>query len=98
VQLAIDNNVVPSATAHYTRHGYFENRMPYLIEVDQDWYLQQYPDIQLAIGRDEFSSAQDHFEKLGFAEGRFPYPNFTLATLPEPIEPKLPVERARAVH
>jgi len=97
VQLAIDNNVVPSATAHYTRHGYFENRMPYLIEVDQDWYLQQYPDIGLAIGRDEFSSAQDHFEKLGFAEGRFPYPNFTLATLPEAIEPKLPLERVRAV-
>lgn len=98
VQLAIDNNVVPSAAAHYTRHGYFENRMPYRIEVDPEWYLQQYPDIRMAIQREEFTSAQDHFEKVGFAEGRFPYANFTLTTVPEPAEPKLPGhgERLRA--
>ena len=99
VQLAIDNNVVPSAAAHYARHGYFENRMPYRIEVDAAWYLQQYPDVGLAIEREEFSSAQEHFEIVGFAEGRFPYPHFTLATEPEPGDPKLrnPPERARAV-
>ena len=40
VRLAIDNHVVPNVAAHYTRHGYFENRMPYRIEVDPEWYLQ----------------------------------------------------------
>jgi len=100
VQLAIDNDMVPSATAHYTRHGYFENRMPYRIEVDPEWYLREYPDIRLAIQREEFTSAQDHFEKIGFAEGRFPYPNFTLVTVPEPSDPKLSnqMERVRAVR
>src|SRR5215469_1123224 len=75
VQLAIDTNVVPSAAAHYTRHGYFENRMQYRIEVDREWYLRQYPDVGLAIEREEFSSAQEHFEIVGFAEGRFPHAN-----------------------
>ena len=98
VQLAIDTNVVPSAAAHYTRHGYFENRMPYRIEVDREWYLRQYPDVGLAIEREEFSSAQEHFEIVGFAEGRFPHANFSLATVPEPPDPKLSdhMERARA--
>lgn len=100
VQLAIESDVVPSATVHYTRHGYFENRMPYRIEADPDWYLQQYPDIRLAIQREEFASAQDHFEKIGFAEGRFPYANFTLATAPEPGGETLSnqTERVRAAR
>jgi hypothetical protein len=45
VLLAIENDVVPNAAAHYTKHGYFENRMPYRIEVDADWYLEEYPAI-----------------------------------------------------
>jgi hypothetical protein len=99
VQLAIDSHTVPNASAHYTRHGYFENRMPYRIEVDADWYLREYPDVRLAIEREEFTSAQDHFETVGFAEGRFPYPHFTLATVPEPGDPKSmsAMERVRAV-
>jgi hypothetical protein len=36
---------------------------------------------------------------VGFAEGRFPYAHFTLATVPEPGEPKSTsaIERMRAV-
>jgi len=100
VLLAIENDVVPNATTHYTKHGYFENRMPYRIEVDADWYLKEYPDIGAAIERGEFASAQDHFEIVGFAEGRFPYRNFTLNTISEPGDPKLPssIERMRAVR
>jgi len=72
--------------------------MPYQIQVDPEWYLQQYPDIRMTIQREDFTSAQDHFEKVGFAEGRFPHANFTLATVPELAEPKLPDngERLRA--
>jgi hypothetical protein len=100
VLLAIENDVVPNAVTHYTKHGYFENRMPYRIEVDADWYLEEYPDIRLAIERGEFASAQDHFDIAGFAEGRFPYRNFTLNTIPEPGDPKLPssIERVRAIR
>jgi len=99
VRLAIDNHVVPNVAAHYTRHGYFENRMPYRIAVDPEWYLQQYPDVGLAIEREEFSSAQEHFEIVGFAEGRFPYPHFTLATEPESGDPDgVAIGRARARH
>ena len=100
VQTAIANDLVPSANAHYTRHGYFENRMPYRIEVVPDWYLQEYPDVRTAIERDDYGSAQDHFENVGFAEGRFPYANFTLVTVPEPEDPKLTdsIERVRAVR
>jgi hypothetical protein len=73
--------------------------MPYRIEVEADWYLREYPDVRLAIDREEFTSAQDHFETVGFAEGRFPYPHFTLATVPEPADPRSTsaIERVRAV-
>jgi hypothetical protein len=61
------------------RFGYFEHRLPYRIEVKEEWYLEQYPDIKKAIDRRDFKSGQEHFETNGFREGRMPHPNFELA-------------------
>jgi hypothetical protein len=79
VMQAIQSGTVANAAAHYQKHGYFENRLPYRIQVDTAWYLRQYPDVQAAIERDQLRSAQRHFEMVGYSEGRLPYPNFTLA-------------------
>ncbi len=73
---AIESKVVLDARDHYDRFGYFENRLPYPIEVKEGWYANAYPDVKAAIARRDFSSAQDHFEQNGFREGRVPYPGF----------------------
>jgi hypothetical protein len=79
----LERGAVSSATEHYAKHGYFENRMPYAIKVDTGWYLEQHPDVKEAIGRKLFASAQAHFDSVGFIEGRLPYPDFTLSTVLE---------------
>jgi hypothetical protein len=76
---AIERGEMANARVHYSRYGYFENRMPYPIKVDAEWYLSQYSDVQEAIARKDYSTAQAHFDEVGFAEGRLPYPRFTLA-------------------
>ena len=42
------------------------------IEVDEAWYLRQYPDVQEGIDRGEAQSATDHYRNTGFLEGRLP--------------------------
>ena len=59
-------------------YGYFENRLPFPIVVDEPWYLKEYPDVAQAVQRKKFKSAQKHFELEGFREGRFPYKSFAL--------------------
>jgi hypothetical protein len=72
---------VPGAKAHYCRYGYFENRMPRRIVIDEPWYLTEYPDVRAAVFEARsFESGQDHFNRIGYGEGRYPYPNFQLAT------------------
>jgi hypothetical protein len=43
------------------------------VEVDEDWYLQQYPDIADAIDKGLVESAKSHFVNDGFFEGRLPF-------------------------
>jgi hypothetical protein len=43
------------------------------IEVDEDWYLKQYPDVKEAISRGVFRSGKHHFVENGYFEGRRPY-------------------------
>ncbi len=76
VKAAINSGVVPHATAHFCRFGYYEHRMPYRILVDEAWYLNEYPDVRDAVAARTFSSGQAHFEELGYKEGRFPYAGF----------------------
>jgi hypothetical protein len=75
---AMKAGMLRDARQHYIETGYFEHRMPYLIETDSEWYLAQYPDVSAAVEQKVFQSAQEHFEESGFREGRFPFPNFAL--------------------
>jgi hypothetical protein len=75
---AVDKGLFERAKDHYVRFGYFEHRIPYLIEVDDSWYQSTYRDIRQAITERRFESSQAHFIKLGYAEGRLPHANFVL--------------------
>ena len=44
------------------------------IEVDEQWYLQRYPDIADAIKKGVVQSARLHFVNDGYFEGRIPFP------------------------
>lgn len=78
VAAAIAGKVVTDGQDHYVRFGYWEDRMPYPIQVDEAWYLQAHRDVAEAIRRKTVRSAQEHFERVGYHEGRLPYPGFEL--------------------
>jgi hypothetical protein len=42
------------------------------ISVDEEWYLNQYPDVAAEIKSKNIASASDHFRRSGYLEGRFP--------------------------
>lgn len=42
--------------------------------VDEDWYLNRYPDVAAAIKQGHFRSAAHHYAIGGLAEGRMPCP------------------------
>jgi hypothetical protein len=44
------------------------------IDVDEDWYLAQNPDIAQAIAAGTTKSAKQHFVEHGYFEGRLPFP------------------------
>ena len=44
------------------------------IEVNEEWYLTEYPDIAQAIRDGKVESARQHFIDDGFFEGRRPFP------------------------
>ena len=44
------------------------------VEVDDVWYLGQYPDVADAIRKGTIKSAKDHFLNDGYFEGRLPFP------------------------
>jgi hypothetical protein len=43
------------------------------IDVDEAWYLEQYPDVADAIAKGIVASAKDHFLNDGYFEGRLPF-------------------------
>jgi hypothetical protein len=43
------------------------------IDVDEEWYLGQYPDVAEAVRDGTFSSAKEHFLNNGYFEGRLPF-------------------------
>jgi hypothetical protein len=58
-------------------HDNFANMIKSLIsivDVDEDWYLEQYPDISQAIKDGVVQSAKQHFIDNGYFEGRIPFP------------------------
>jgi hypothetical protein len=73
--------IIADLHEHYLRFGFFENRLPCLIEVDGSFYAREYPDVAVAILENRVSSAQSHFEISGFIEGRVPRKGWTFAAL-----------------
>ena len=45
-----------------------------VVEVDEDWYLEQNPDIAKAVQEGKLTSARRHFIDDGYMEGRLPFP------------------------
>jgi hypothetical protein len=43
------------------------------IELDEQWYLQKYPDVKQAIAKKIVKSAKEHFVRFGYFEHRLPY-------------------------
>jgi hypothetical protein len=43
------------------------------VQVDEDWYLKQYPDVAQAISDGMIGSAKQHFRDNGYFEGRLPF-------------------------
>jgi hypothetical protein len=43
------------------------------VQVDENWYLKQYPDVAQAISDDMVGSARQHFIDNGYFEGRLPF-------------------------
>ena len=44
------------------------------IQVDEEWYLSEYPDIAQAVKEGLITSARQHFIDDGYFEGRLPFP------------------------
>lgn len=63
---------------HYLEFGYFEDRLPFWVEVDDDFYFRTYPDIAAEVSAGTMPSAQVHFELYGYKEGRLPRNGWSL--------------------
>lgn len=63
-----------SISATYTQFTILIRSLLQGIEVDEAWYLQQYPDIADAIREGIVGSAREHFLSDGYFEGRVPFP------------------------
>lgn len=44
------------------------------VELDEKWYLDQYPDVREAIDRGKYEDARGHYASHGYFENRLPYP------------------------
>ena len=44
-----------------------------VVEVDEAWYLECYPDVAEAIKESKVATAQEHFLTNGYFEGRWPF-------------------------
>jgi hypothetical protein len=42
------------------------------VEVDEEWYLEQYPDVRQGVRDGTSASATEHYRNCGFFEGRLP--------------------------
>src|SRR5262245_18648655 len=75
---AISPGLFKSAKEHFTRSGYFEDRLPSFIAVKEAWYMEKYPDVATAIKDGVLANAQQHFELYGYKEGRIPFEGWSL--------------------
>jgi hypothetical protein len=71
VAAAVELGQYRSARDHYVKSGYLENRIPYDLDLDADWYVNVYKDIAAAAANPSFD-ARRHFHFKGYKEGRWP--------------------------
>ena len=62
-----------SITATYTQFTHMIRTLLEAIQVDEEWYLAQYPDVAEAIREGGIRSAREHFLNDGYFEGRAPF-------------------------
>jgi hypothetical protein len=77
-----------NARHHYVEFGYFEDRQPHYIEVNDDFYCAANPDVVYGIELGVIKSSQEHFERYGFREGRLPYAGWQLVPVPLTSNPQ----------
>jgi hypothetical protein len=75
---ALANGLFQNARHHYVEFGYFEDRLPFRVEVDEAFYFWAYPDVKMEVRQQSFPSAQVQFELCGHKEGRLPLEGWTL--------------------
>ena len=68
---AVKGELTVSAT--YTQFTGLVRTLLQFIEVDEAWYLKQYPDVAEAIRNGIVTSAREHFINDGYFEGRIPF-------------------------
>jgi hypothetical protein len=57
----------------YTKFTDLVRMLLQIVEVDEAWYLEKYPDIAEAIRSGSIVSAREHFLSDGYFEGRLPF-------------------------
>jgi len=62
-----------TVSASYTQFTSLIRTLLQGIEVDETWYLRQYPDVAEAIRKGVVASAREHFLNDGYFEGRIPF-------------------------
>ena len=63
-----------TVSASYTQFTILIRTLLSGIEVNETWYLSQYPDVAEAIRKGVITSAKEHFLNDGYFEGRMPFP------------------------
>jgi hypothetical protein len=71
-------STVASAKEHFITQGYLDGRLPHPVSVDEEYYIEAYPDIRDAFERGDIKSLHQHFFETGRFEGRNPHANFSL--------------------
>jgi hypothetical protein len=57
-------------------HYFFNDCIRFLIDrirLDEQWYLNKYPDVKQAIAKKTAKDAKEHFVRFGYFEHRLPY-------------------------
>ncbi len=72
--LIIDGDLAPSTEVVCTLADFqaILNVVLADVEVDEEWYLQQYPDVEEGVARGASASAREHYRNCGYLEARLP--------------------------
>lgn len=70
IKEAIGAGDIRSAAEHFISHGFFENRPPSDVTIDEADYFEKYPDVMEAVNKGDIESATEHWLRFGRFEGR----------------------------